>query len=500
MPITRTVLDEARLHPGRTAIAVPEATLDYATLLEGGRRTWAAVQRAVSGSPMMPVPEAQGLPVVGVSLTRAFHTARIVAALAGYPVISAVLDPRWPIDHQAAVIVRAGMSVVLGQSAELAAALGERGWPGRFLTLEQFLALEEETPPAEPPTVRSGAEPFLLLFSSGTTRAPKAFMKTRYQYRQNFAVSSAHLEPLPAEATLAPGPVSYSLTLYALIESLASGGSIHLADRIDPLTALRRIRTQNITRIVAVPALLRGLLAAERHSPALAGVRLVVTGGANLSKATREEFARSAPQARLISYYGAAEIGFIGDSRSGDGTTLDIYPEVQVRVGDDPGHPLPEGELGTIWVRAAAASDDYVAGTSDEHLQKDGWASVHDQGRLVAGRLHLAGRAGDIAVTGGHKVSLTDVERAFDGMPGLGAVCALALPHPELGSVIALVAEGPGPDRQELQARARDSLAPQFVPRRWFRVPALDRTVGGKVRRSAVAERIGAAGKEVTRL
>jgi long-chain acyl-CoA synthetase len=73
----------------------------------------------------------------------------------------------------------------------------------------------------------TASEPFLMLFSSGTTSNPKAFIKTRQQYRDNVAVSSAHLEPLPDVASLAPGPVSYSLTLYAVVESLATGGSVH---------------------------------------------------------------------------------------------------------------------------------------------------------------------------------------------------------------------------------------------------------------------------------
>ena len=50
----------------------------------------------------------------------------------------------------------------------------------------------------------------------------------------------------------------------------------------------------------------------------------------------------------------------------------------------------------------------------------DGWSTVNDHGRLVDGALVLAGRAGDIAVTSGHKVALPEVERAFEGMPRLG--------------------------------------------------------------------------------
>jgi acyl-coenzyme A synthetase/AMP-(fatty) acid ligase len=329
-----------------------------------------------------------------------------------------------------------------------------------------------------------------MLFSSGTTSDPKAFLKTRAQYRANVAVSAAHLEPLPGIATLAPGPVSYSLTLYAVIECLATGGSVHLADAFDPIAAGRRIRDEHITRVVAVPAVVRALTDAARRDPArFAGLELVVTGGANLPAAIRAGLAQVLPGVRLISYYGAAEIGFIGDSRGGDGTLLTVYDGIGAQIRDDDGIPLPDGAPGTVWIRAAACSDGYVQGTTDAALRDaDGWATVQDQGRIVDGRLQLIGRAGDVAVTGGHKVALPEVERAFDAMPGVAAVCAVALPDPGAGSVVALVIEGYAPAKTELQAWARAHLAPQFVPHRWYRVASLPRTVGGKIRRGETAE------------
>src|SRR5699024_11966039 len=111
----------------------------------------------------------------------------------------------------------------------------------------------------------------------------KAFIKTRQQYRDNVAVSSAHLEPLPGVATLAPGPVSYSLTLYAIIESLATGGSVHVADAFDPFTIGSRIAAEPITRIVAVPPVVKALAeAADRSREMIRGLELVLTGGYNL--------------------------------------------------------------------------------------------------------------------------------------------------------------------------------------------------------------------------
>lgn len=537
MPMTQAMLETASHHPERPAIVGAEARLTYGELIDDSARAFAAVDgmhAAQSQSPV-PAPETGGIPITAMSVESAFQTARFIAGLAGFRAVSATIDPRWPLDHRVDVILSTGIGVVITDADDLAPALQARGWTGTVVRLEEYLALIDERhdarptnpsadpqsadpPSAEPvlPTVRDGDEAFLMLFSSGTTSNPKAFLKTRRQYRENTAVSTAHLEPFPGVATLAPGPVSYSLTLYAVVECMVTGGSAHVADAFDALALARRIENERITRVVAVPAVVKALTgAAQRDPERFRSLDLVVTGGANLPASIRDGLAETLPTVRLISYYGAAEIGFIGDSRDGDGTLISIYDGIGASIRDDTGAEVPAGELGTLWILGAACSDGYLAGTTDEVLVgTDGWATVHDQGRVVDGRLELVGRAGDIAVTGGHKVALTEVERAFDGFPHLAAVCAVAVPDSSLGHAVALVVEvgaaavgdageptaGEGAagggtagaagavTKETLRTHAEERLAPQFVPRRWYCVAELPRTVGGKVRREATAE------------
>jgi acyl-CoA synthetase (AMP-forming)/AMP-acid ligase II len=484
VPITGKILEVAARDPELPAIVGPGARITFGELPGDAARIWAAVTELDHST----------RPVVAVSSTDAVHTARFVAGLAGYDATVATIDPRWPLPHRVRVAAGTSVTLVITDSADLAAALADADWAGRVISLDEFRALEARVEPAAAPTVRDSAEPFLMLFSSGTTSDPKAFYKTRAQYRANFAVSSAHLEPTPGTATLAPGPLSYSLTLYALIECLASGGTCHVGDRFDPLEAGRRIEAEGITRVVAVPAVIEALaLAAQRAPERFAGVNLLVAGGANLPPRIRAAAARALPNARLISYYGAAEIGFIGDSRTDDGE-IALYDGIDAEVRDADGVPLPDGEIGELWIRADATSDGYLPATTDERLRDArGWATVHDQARLRGRRLELLGRAGDIVVTGGHKVSLPEIERAFDAVAGLGEVCAVPVADASLGSVVALVVEGDSPAKSVLLEHARGRLAPQFVPRRFYRLPELPRTVGGKVRRGATADLLDGA-------
>ena len=254
--------------------------------------------------PPNPAPETHGTPITAVSLTSAFETSRIIAGLAGFRAVSATIDPRWPLEHQVGVITTTGIGLVISDSTDLAEALAAAGWTGTVITAADFRAREAAIDPADtaPPSDREASEPFLMLFSSGTTSNPKAFIKTRRQYRDNVAVSSAHLEPSAGVATLAPGPVSYSLTLYAVIECLATGGSVHVADDFDPFTMGSRIADEAITRLVAVPAVVKALAEAARRTPEnFLGLDLVVTGGADLPASIRSALADVLPGARLIS-------------------------------------------------------------------------------------------------------------------------------------------------------------------------------------------------------
>ncbi|WP_156761161.1 class I adenylate-forming enzyme family protein [Microbacterium karelineae] len=547
MPITSTILSVAARHPLRLAIAGDDERLTYGQLVADARRAFSAIGdlHAHQAAPPRPAPETSGIPITAVSLASPFHTVRIAAALAGYRAIAMVLDPLWPLADRVRAIRAAGAGVVVADDPALADALAEAGWTGALVSWEELRLAERRATPAPPPEPRSADEPFLLLFSSGTTSAPKAFVKTRGQYRANVGVSRAHLGAEPRRVTLAPGTASYSLTLYAAVEALATGGTVHLGETG---AAPGILRAERIDRLVAVPAVIRALADAGRRDPRLLrSLGLVVAGGARLPSGLRADLARAAPAARIVEYYGAAEIGFIG-GRGEDGL-IDPYEGVEVRVHDDAGAVVHDGALGTVWVRAASCSAGYLAGAAAAPIDAagearagdaagagadsevrvgdaagaargvsadadggarpidvagasgtalrdaDGWATVGDVGRMHAGRLELVGRAGDVVATGGHKVSLAEVERAFDGVSGVGAACAIAEPHDALGSVIALVIEGAAP-ADALRAHARAGLAPQFAPRRWYRVAALPRTVGGKIRRGATAELVAAGGAE----
>ncbi|WIK85028.1 class I adenylate-forming enzyme family protein [Pseudoglutamicibacter albus] len=571
MPITRSIHETAAAHPKWPAITSENCALSYRELVQESPRIVTAanwLHRKVrletpptTGSAGSVGPAAVARPVTAVCTTSAFEAARIMAALAGAEHVFAAIDPRWPVEHQRNIVRVAGIGVVIVDGTQAAVTLREaldeecgEDWGGIVCTITEFRNLEHavdaETDAAwdgaagEVPGERPDDEPFLMLFSSGTTAVPKAFLKTRGQYRANLEVSKRHLGVGPEDGyvpegelgsrlrmgprvvTFAPGPFAYSLTLYAAVEALATGGTIHLSSSHTDGLALadlgERIARERITRIVTVPAMLRGIITQATRTPELfARLKLIVVGGADLPENLRHELAAVLPNTELISYYGAAEIGFIGQGIPGHPGWHEVYNGVDVQIRDENGAPVREDELGTIWVRAASASDGYVVGGAAGNtpgpgsdgglLDESGWASVGDQGRtrIVNGRrqVQVVGRAGDIINTGGHKVALPEVTRAYADLTVDGQAfdaVAVGLPDATLGTVLALAVEdfgvglngsGLGSPRVNplltkaaLREWGRERLAPQFVPAQYYVVSRLPRTVGGKIKTAELAE------------
>lgn len=555
MPITRSIHATAAAHPTWPAITSENCSLTYRELVQESPRIIAAANWLHRKVRLTGRNESESRPVTAVSTTSAFEAARIMAALAGSEHVFAAIDPRWPVEHQRNIVRAAGIGVVIVDGRQAAATLREAlieecdgDWGGIVCTITEFRNLEHAVDAAGDgaETSRPDDAPFLMLFSSGTTAAPKAFLKTRGQYRANLEVSKRHLGVGPEDGyapegelgarlrmgprvvTFAPGPFAYSLTLYAAVEALATGGTIHLSSSHTDGLALadlgERIARERITRIVTVPAMLRGIITQATRTPKLfARLELIVVGGADLPENLRHELAAVLPRTELISYYGAAEIGFIGQGIPGRPGWHEVYDGVDVQIRDENGAPVREGalgggsELGTIWVRAASASDGYVVGGNTAGpgsdgglLDERGWASVGDQGRvrIVDGRqqVQVVGRAGDIINTGGHKVALQEVTRAYAdftvGGQAFDAV-AVGLPDARLGTVLALAVEDVGPElsgsgltgpranplltKAALREWGRARLAPQFVPGQYYAVSRLPRTVGGKIKTAELA-------------
>ncbi|MFI5084830.1 MAG: AMP-binding protein, partial [Actinomycetales bacterium] len=285
---------------------------------------------------------------------------------------------------------------------------------------------------------------FLIGLTSGTSSVPKAFSRSRASWRDSFELSIPFFRLGREDVTLAPGPLSASVNLYALAECLYAGSPLYLLPEFGVAAAAAAIRRVRPTRLVLVPVMLKMLAERGLAEGATAdGLRTVVCAGAKLDPQTAALARRWAPNAVLMEYFGASELGFIAAAAApagagaapvrpaasatgshGAATAVGpAFPTVQISIRDESGHALPPGTPGTIHVCSTLVSNGYLWGDDGNAFARDGsWCTVQDRGYLDPdGTLHVQGRASDMLLCGGHNVYPQEIEAVLAGVDGVGA-------------------------------------------------------------------------------
>lgn len=286
---------------------------------------------------------------------------------------------------------------------------------------------------------------WLLLGTSGSTGRPRVVRRSTASWFDSFPVVVS-LTGLDAGSRLwVPGPLSGTMNLFAAVLATSVGAALVGS----PAEA---------THAHLTPTELHRWLDSEQT---LSGRRVTVAGD-RLSPTLHD--AATVRGADVSHYYGAAELSFVAWGAHED--DLRPFPGVEVVERD-----------GVLWARSP-----YLAEVETE----SGYATVGDQGSITPdGRVVVRGRGDAAVVTGGATVVAADVEHAL--RPALpGEVVVIAVPHPELGQVVAAVLTGPV-DLATVRDHARAALPHSHRPRVWFRVEQLPLTPAGKPDRAALA-------------
>ncbi|BCW48430.1 hypothetical protein StoSoilB13_07720 [Arthrobacter sp. StoSoilB13] len=229
------------------------------------------------------------------------------------------------------------------------------------------------------------------------------------------------------------------------------------------------------------------------------GIRSIVCAGSKLDGRTLEAARRWAPHAAIFEYYGASELSFVSGTRLAAGEPLDVggtgigrpFPGVELRILDDTGRNLPDGEHGNISVRSGMVSNGYLWGDDGQALRcLDGWYTVGDQGYLADGTLHILGRRSDMIITAGKNVYPHEVELALASVPGIEVAVAAGAPDDVRGQkVIAGVVPAYGAvTATQLRTGLDGLLARDKWPLQYYVLSELPITDRGKVSRMVLLD------------
>ena len=351
------------------------------------------------------------------------------------------------------------------------------------------------------PATASPDEPAQILYTSGTTGAPKGVTLTHGNLAANTAAVVEYLRLRPDDSVLAVLPFYYAYGNSVLHTHLAAGACLHLArNAVFPLQLVEALASGRITGFSGVPSTFALLLQhVDFTAQDLPHLRYVTQAGGAMSRAMAGRLRFALPRAQLFVMYGQTEatsrLTWLPPERLDDkpGSVGVPVAGVSLRICDPQGAPLPTGVEGEVEVRGPNVMRGYwrdPEGTA--RVLRDGWLRTGDIGHLdPEGFLYLAGRRSDMIKTGAHRVHPGDVEEALAEMPGVIEAAVVGIHDEVLGQVIKafVVARPPPPGGEaEVRAHCRALLAPYKVPRHVEFVDALPRTASGKVRRVRLKE------------
>ncbi|MDB6181839.1 (2,3-dihydroxybenzoyl)adenylate synthase [Paracoccus fistulariae] len=341
--------------------------------------------------------------------------------------------------------------------------------------------------------------------SGGSTGTPKLIPRTHNDYDYSIRASAeiCGLDRQTRFLCALPAAHNFTMSSPGILGVLHAGGCIVMAPSPDPAACFRLIAEHRVTVAALVPSAVQLW---QRHA-ALAGppapLRHLLVGGASFTP----EIARAVPDVlncQLQQVFGMAE-GLVNYTRLDDDpeTVMSmqgrpISPDDDIRLLDETGRPVPDGQPGALSVRGPYTFRGYFK--SPEHnsqaFDKDGFYHSGDVViRRPDGYLRVVGRIKDQINRGGEKVAAEEIEALLMRHPLIRQAALVAMPDAMLGerSVAVIVSNG-SVKSSTLRRHLRDlGLADYKLPDRFHQTDSLPLTHIGKTDKRRLREMLQAA-------
>ena len=286
-------------------------------------------------------------------------------------------------------------------------------------------------------------DPFLLLYTSGTTSSPKAVSVSSNHFLSNARLCAAEFGLRPDDRILCLAPYTHLYGLYALELGFAVGATACLLDVFTPAGLVETLKWAKPTVLIAGPAHIAPCLAQKLFADVnFSALRFAVLSGSTVPVSLSAAFENLLPNGRVVQAWGMTELQFGACSRPSDPresrfeTIGRATPGTELRVTDSEDRLLPPGEIGELHVRGCSLFSGYVRNPDANRaaFTADGWLRTGDLASMDdAGNVLLRGRTKDLINRGGVKFNPIDMEIAIAGHPAVAQVAIAPIPDAVLG-------------------------------------------------------------------
>jgi len=401
------------------------------------------------------------------------------------------------------ILTQSGARMVL-HDADLAGPLADAGqaarleWTGTLAAgsgeLDVLSIAQDAGASADIEVVVDADTVVQLLYTSGTTAAPKGAMMTHGSLLAEYESAIHNCRFAESDRALAALPLYHSAQMHVfLMPQLMVGATTLLIQTPALKQCLELIAAHRITSFFAPPTVWVGLL---RHpdfdAHDLGSLEKLYYGASIMPVPVLQELRQRLPNARAFNCYGQSEIGPLAtvlapeEHEERPASAGRPVLNVETRVVDLEMNDVPPGTHGEIVHRSPQLMVGYWDKEREtEEAFQGGWFHSGDVGYLdEAGYLYIVDRIKDVINTGGVVVASREVEEAIYTHPAVAEVAVVALPDPkwiEAVTAFVVLRSGQSVDAEGLIAHCRGHLAPFKLPKQVHFVDSLPRNTAGKL-------------------
>ncbi len=325
----------------------------------------------------------------------------------------------------------------------------------------------------------------VLLFTSGTTGAPKAAV-LRQKHLVSYILGSVEFAGAGEDdSTLVCVPPYHVAGMAAILSSVYAGRRIIQLANFKADEWIRLVREEKVTNAFVVPTMLTRVIEAleGEDSANMPSLRAISYGGGKMPLSVITKAMKLFPETDFTNAYGLTEtsstIAVLGPDDHREAASSDDpkiqrrlvsvgrpLPPLELEIRDDEGKVLGAGQRGEIYVRGEQVSGEYEGKGS--LLDKEGWFPTRDAGSIdEGGYLFIEGRADDVIVRGGENMSPGEIEDVMLEHEAVADAAVVGIPDEQWGEAVAaavVLKEGQSVSVEALQAFVKEHLRSSRVP------------------------------------
>jgi long-chain acyl-CoA synthetase len=340
---------------------------------------------------------------------------------------------------------------------------------------------------------RADHDTAVILYTSGTTGTPKGAELSHANLARNVEAFSGFTEIDESDVVLGALPLFHSFgQTCGMNAAVRAGACLTLIPRFDPGKALEIIDRDRVTVFEGVPTMYAAMLNhPDRDRYDTSCLKLCASGGSAMPVEVMKAF-EDAFDCKILEGYGLSETSPVASFNHPDrerkpGSIGTPIEGVEMKVVDDDGNEVPQGEPGEIVIRGHNVMKGYWnrPEATAESLSDDGWFATGDMATVDEdGYFFIVDRKKDLIIRGGYNVYPREIEEVIYEHPAVREAAVVGVPHDDLGEEVgAAIALKDDADCSEddIREHCKEQVAAYKYPRAIWFVDELPKGPTGKI-------------------